>query len=144
MKHFIEESIFVFMAIFMLASCGNDDDGGPSILGPAETESVIIGSWIREVVVNYSYAGLSFLDDGTYYYVNMTSPTEEPHTSREGTYTIEGKTLTLGSDNATCTGDGVYEVSITEDKKKMTLKKISDDCEVRAGELPGDWQSIEE
>jgi len=67
----------------ILTRCGDDNDNGPSILGPAETESAIIGSWIREVVANYNYAGLSFLDDGTYYYVNMTSPTGEPYAIRE-------------------------------------------------------------
>jgi len=144
MKRFIKKSIFIFIAIFMLASCGNDNDNNGSILGPDETESAIIGSWIREIVANINYAGLSFLDDGTYYYVNTSSQGGEPYVTREGDYTIEGKTLTLGPDDASCTGDGVYEVSITEDKEKMTLSKTSDGCVVRAGELPGDWQQIEE
>ncbi|NOZ03677.1 MAG: hypothetical protein GXO92_03595 [FCB group bacterium] len=126
----------------ILTSCEDNKDTKQNTLGASETEAAIIGNWIHEVVANYNYAGLSLLDDGTYYYVNMTSPTEEPHTIREGTYTIDGKTLTLGYDNASCEGDGVYDVSITEDTETMTLKKTSDDCEVRAGELPGEWQLI--
>lgn len=146
MKHITKSLLILLTCGLILTSCedDNDNDKKVSILGPAETEAAIIGSWIHEVVANYNYAGLSFLNDGTYYYMNMTSITGTPHTTREGTYTINGKTLTLGSDDASCNGDGIYEVSITEDTENMTLEETSDDCEVRAGELPGDWQLIEE
>ena len=143
MKRVTTLMLLILIGSVAMIQCGDDDDGA-SFLGPGETESAIVGTWIREVVKGYNYAGLSFLDDGTYYYVNMTSPTSEPYVFREGEYEISGKVLTLGADDASCGGDGVYEVSITEDQKKMTLKKTSDDCEVRAGELPGDWQWAED
>lgn len=127
-----------------IMSCSDDGDNGVSYLGPDETESAIVGTWIREVVKDYNYAGLSFLSDGTYYFVNMSSPTSEPYITREGAYAIDGKTLTLGADDASCSSAGIYEASISEDMDKMTLKKTSDDCEVRSGELPGNWQFVEE
>lgn len=143
MKRATTLMLLILIGSFAMIQCG-DDDNGASFLGPGETESAIVGTWIREVVKGYNYAGLSFLDDGTYYYVNMTSPTSEPYVFREGEYEISGKVLTLGPDDASCDGNGVYEVSITEDQKKMTLKKTSDDCEVRSGELPGSWQWAED
>ncbi|MDD5229876.1 MAG: hypothetical protein PHC43_00950 [Candidatus Marinimicrobia bacterium] len=143
MKRLTTLIMLILICSVVLIKCGDDDEGA-SFLGPGETESAIVGSWIREVVKGYNYAGLSFLEDGTYYYVNMTSPTAEPYNYREGQYYMSGKTLTLGPDDASCNGDGIYEVSITEDQKKMTLKKASDDCEVRSGELPGSWQRVED
>lgn len=143
MKRLTTLIMLLLIGSALLIQCSDDDNGG-SFLGPDETESAIVGTWIREVVNGYNCAGLSFLDDGTYYYVNMTSPTSEPYVFREGQYEMNGKTLTLGPDDTGCSGEGVYEVSITEDQEKMTLKKTSDNCDVRSGELPGDWQWAED
>jgi len=56
MKH-LTKSIMIILTIgLIMTSCEDDNDNKKvSILGPAETEAAIIGSWIHEVVANYNY-----------------------------------------------------------------------------------------
>ncbi len=139
--------VSLVLVLLVLTGCSEDESGtAKSLLGPDETESAIVGGngWIHEVVANYNYVYLYLDADNTYIYANLDSPeATTPYITREGTYTIDGTTLILGACTG-CDGDGEYTIEMKENGNEMTLLLVDDGCTNRKGELPGDWQIIED
>lgn len=121
----MKKSYFVYVIFLLgagLASCGGDDD-------TVSTNDDLVGTWSKQ------YNGISlvitFSDGGSL----TVALGDEAFT---GTYSTTGNEVTMNTSD--CDSPGKYNYSVNSNK--MTLSKISDDCEGRKDAAAGEYNRI--
>jgi len=113
----------ILVLVGALSSCGDD---------PIAPEELLLGTWER--TTGEGLFRLTFRADSSF-----TAARVVDDTSIEGTYALEGGTLTFFDDECGPTVGGVYQFSVTDQSLQFTV--INDECSGRSDVVHGAWAS---
>ncbi len=115
--------MILVLVVALSSGCGDD---------PIAPEELLLGTWER--TTDRGLFRLTLRADGS-----LTGAQVEDNTTIEGTYTLEGGTLTFFDDECGPTVGGVYQFSVTEQSLQFTV--INDACSGRRDAVHGVWAS---